>query len=105
MSNADRGERFKNCSSSCTRGGCRSYGACLRSKGVAVTGLESTNPSFTREASKKWDSDLDAYAAARADGIQPASTKREHVDAAVEVSQQLQMPFDASAPPAVKADA
>lgn len=93
------------CASSCKTQNHRTYGECLRSKGVAVTGLESTNPSFTREANKKWDADLDAYAAARADGIQPASTKREHVDAAVEVSQQLQIPFDASAPPAVKADA
>lgn len=93
------------CASSCKTQNHRTYGECLRSKGVAVTGLESTNASFTREANKKWDADLDAYAAARADGIQPASTKREHVDAAVEVSQQLQIPFDASAPPAVKADA
>lgn len=89
------------CASSCKSKSHKTYGECLRSKGVAVTGLESTNPSFTREASKKWDSDLDAYAAARADGIQPASTQRVHVDAAVEVSQQLQVPFDASAPPAV----
>lgn len=93
------------CASSCKNPGThRSYGECLRSKGIAVTGLESTNPSFTREATKKWDSDLDAYAAARADGIQPASTQRHHVDAAVEVSQQLQIPFDASAPPTVVKD-
>lgn len=89
------------CASSCKSQNHSSYGACLRSKGVAVTGLESTNPSFTREATKSWDSELDAYAAARKQGIQPASTKREHIEAAVEVSQQLQVPFDASAPPAV----
>ena len=92
------------CASSCKTQDHPTYGACLRSKGVAVTGLESTNPSFTREATKTWDSDLDAYAAARADGIQPASTQRKHVDAAVEVSQQLQIPFDAAAPPTVVKD-
>lgn len=92
------------CASSCKTQDHPTYGACLRSKGLAVTGLESTNPSFTREATKAWDSELDAYAAARAQGIQPASTKREHIEAAVEVSQQLQVPFDASAPPTVVKD-
>ena len=93
------------CASSCKTQNHPSYGACLRSKGVAVTGLESTNPSFTREATKSWDSELDAYQSAVRQGIQPASTKREHIEAAVEVSQQLQIPFDASAPPTVVADA
>lgn len=93
------------CASSCKTQDHASYGACLRSKGLAVTGLESTNPSFTREATKAWDSDLDAYSAAVKQGIQPASTQRKHIDAAVEVSQQLQLPFDASAPPTVVPDA
>lgn len=96
---------FTHCASSCKEGNHPTYGACMRSKRLSVTGLESTNPSFTREASRAWDSELDAYAAARAQGIQPASTKREHIEAAVEVSQQLQTPFDASAPPVVSADA
>ena len=94
------------CSSSCkTPGSHRSYGECLRSKGVAVTGLESTNPSFTRESQKAWDSELDAYSDAVKQGIQPASTQRKHIEAAVEVSQQLQVPFDASAPPTVTPEA
>ena len=37
---------------------------------------------------------------------QPAGTKREQIEAAIEVSNQLQLPFDASAPPmVVKEDA
>lgn len=94
------------CASSCKNPGTHSsYGACLRSKGIAITGLESTNPSFTREAQKSWDSELDAYSAAVKQGIQPASTKREHIEAAVEVSQQLQLPFDSANPPTVVTDA
>lgn len=90
------------CASNCpTPGRHSSYGACLRSKALSVTGLESTSPSFTREAERKWNGELDAYAAARAQGIQPASTQRKHIDAAVEISNQLQAPFDASAPPTV----
>lgn len=96
---------FSNCASSCKEGGHPTYGHCLRAKRLSVTGLESTNPSFTREASKAWDSELEAYDAARKQGIQPASTQRKHIEAAVEVSQQLQAPFDASAPPAVSSDA
>lgn len=83
------------CASSCPTQDHSSYGACLRSKSLAITGLESTSPSFTREASKKWDSDLDAYAAAIKQGIQPESTKRSDVDAAVEASQIVQQPFRA----------
>jgi hypothetical protein len=97
---------FSHCASSCKEGGHTSYGQCLRSKRLSVTGLESTNPSFTREADKAWNSELDLYDAARKQGIQPASTKREHIEAAIEVSQITQKPFDASAPPtAVSSDA
>jgi len=93
------------CASSCKTQNHSSYGACLRSKGVAVTGLESTNPSFTRESEKTFNSDVDAYSAARAQGIQPATTARRDIDAAVEASQRLQVPFDASSPPTVVPDA
>ena len=89
------------CTANCPTQDHPTYGACLRSKSLAVTGLESTSPSFTREAEKAHDSELAAYAAARKQGIQPASTQRKHVEAAVEVSQQLGTAFDASAPPVV----
>ena len=100
MTDLDRGPQFKNCSSSCKEGGHTSYGQCLRSKRLSVTGLESTSPSFTREADKAWNSELDLYASAVSQGIQPASTQRKHIEAAIEVSQITQKPFDASATPA-----
>ena len=68
------------CTTSCPHQNCPSYGACLRRKGLSVMGLESTNPSFTREASRKWDNELDAYAAARKEGLQPAGTSMKQVD-------------------------
>lgn len=70
------------CASSCPTQACPSYGHCLRSKGLAVMGLESTNPSFTREASRKWDNELNAYSAARAEGLQPKTTSMKDIDAA-----------------------
>lgn len=70
------------CTSACPHQDCPSYGACLRRKGLSVMGLESTSPSFTREASRKWENENDAYAAARKEGLQPAGTQMKHIDAA-----------------------
>lgn len=70
------------CAASCKTQNHPTYGACLRSKGLSVMGLESTNPSFTREAQRKWDSELDSYAAARKEGLQPEGTSMKQVDAA-----------------------
>jgi hypothetical protein len=70
------------CASSCPTQAHGSYGECLRSKGLAVMGLESTNPSFTRVAQRRWDGELDAYSAARAEGLQPKTTSMRDVDAA-----------------------
>lgn len=89
------------CASSCKTQDHRSYGECLRSKGLAVTGLESTNPSFTRERTRAWDSELDLYQSAVKDGIQPASTQRKDIEAAIEISDHFQKPFQADAPMSV----
>jgi hypothetical protein len=45
-------------------------------------GLESTNPSFTREATRSWDRELSAYEAARKEGLQPKTTSMKDIDAA-----------------------
>lgn len=95
------------CASSCKTQDHSSYGACLRSKGLAVTGLESTNPSFSRDRSKAWDSELDLYESAVKQGIQPETTERKDIEAALEKSQKAGVAFraDEPAPLAVKDDA
>lgn len=98
------------CASSCKKPGTHeSYGACLRSKGLAVTGLESTNPSFSRDRSKAWDKELDLYEKAVGEGIQPATTHRKDIEAAIATSDKTGTAFDAAASPlttaAVSADA
>lgn len=70
------------CASSCPTQDHQTYGHCLRSKSLSVMGLESTSPSFTREAERKWASENDAYAAARAEGLQPQTTSMKDIDAA-----------------------
>jgi hypothetical protein len=46
-------------------------------------------------SNKKWNSELDAYRAARAQGIQPAGTSMAHIKAAVEASNTMGKAFDA----------
>lgn len=46
-------------------------------------------------SNKKWHGELDAYRAARAQGIQPAGTSMAHVRAAVEASDAMGKAFDA----------
>lgn len=92
------------CSSGCKTQNHASYGECMRAKHLATTGLESTNPSFSRDKGKAWDAELDRYEAAVKQGIQPASTQTKHIDAAVEMSQQLGIPFRADDPPVIVRD-
>lgn len=66
------------CASSCRTQDHATYGECLRSKGVAVYGLESTGNDFTKQ--KKWDAELSSYAAARKEGLQPATTSQRDID-------------------------
>ncbi len=46
-------------------------------------------------SNKKWHGELDAYRAARAQGIQPAGTSMAHIKAAVEASDVMGRAFDA----------
>ena len=84
-----------NCSSGCPAPGTHaSYGECMRSKSTKVAYCDSAN---NRDATtqKKWDSELDAYRAAKAEGIQPATTKRKDIDAALAVSDKTNTAFQA----------
>lgn len=74
------------------RTGCRtkdheSYGACLRDASIRLGDLTGERPKVTRE--------LDAYAAARKQGIQPAGTTMAQTRAAVDASNKVGMAYDA----------
>jgi hypothetical protein len=47
---------------------------------------------------KKWDKELDAYKAARKQGIQPASTKMKDIKKAVDISNKVGKAYDAGSP-------
>jgi hypothetical protein len=50
-----------------------------------------------RDENRRWHSVLDRYAAAKAEGIQPATTTTEKVDEALRLSDERQEPFRADA--------
>lgn len=78
-----------NCSSGCAAPGTHSsYGECLRSKGV---GLE-----LHGGANRRWDAELDLYRSARLQGVQPATTRTPDIRRALDASDRLGKPFDAS---------
>lgn len=89
------------CASSCKTQDHRSYGECLRSKNLGVTALESTNPTFSRARQKAWDSELDLYESARAQGIQPDTTQRKDIEAAIEFSNMTGKAYNAENPPQI----
>jgi hypothetical protein len=54
----------------------------------------------TREISdKKWTGELQAYRDARAQGMQPGGTTRQHVQAAYKASEVLNQPYNAETMP------
>lgn len=82
------------CSSSCRTQDHQTYGECLRSKNLKTAYMQDwKGADYTRQ--KKADRDLDAYARARKEGIQPQSTNRRDVEAAIKASDKAGTAFRA----------
>lgn len=68
------------CASSCATGDHSSYGECLRSKNLQLS--PHVNDSYSTKQTT-WDKDLDHYAKAVDNGLNPVGTQRHQVDAAI----------------------
>lgn len=68
------------CSSACPTQDHKSWGECVRSKGLQLSPHVNGEYAVRQKA---WDSELDHYASAVRQGLNPAGTKRHHVDAAI----------------------
>lgn len=68
------------CSSSCPTGNHKTFGECLRAKNLQLS--PSVNDAYSTRQ-KAWDSELDHYASAVRQGLDPVSTKRAAVDRAI----------------------
>jgi hypothetical protein len=74
---------------------CANFGECIRGKSVRVVyAASAAGRDATRE--KQWDRELQSYRDARAQGIQPASTKTDDIRKAVDLSNKAGAAFDAS---------
>lgn len=75
--------------------GCETFGACIRKKGLRVGYCRSAaGLDLTRE--KRWDAELSAYRAARAEGIQPEGTTMPKIIKAKEISDRTGVAFGAT---------
>ena len=84
------------CRSGCKTQSHASYSECLQSANVRVTATINSPMQFAWEKTKQ---DTAAYAAARANGIQPAGTTLEKVREAETASRVLGRPYDANTMP------
>lgn len=84
----------ENCTSSCLSRDHESWGACVRDKGLRV-GWAASASGLDLSTQKKWDKALDSYRDARAQGIQPSSTRPDAVRRAVEISNSTGSAFQA----------
>ena len=72
------------CRTGCDTKNHRSWAECARD--IQIGNLDASQQ-------KRWDSELDTYRSARAQGIQPAGSKRYQTEAAVEMSQRTGTAF------------
>ena len=73
------------CTSGCPTQNHASYGECLRSKAPVISYCNSAaGKDYTKQ--KRWDRELDAYQAAKRQGIQPEGTRMSQIQEAVELS-------------------
>jgi len=88
------------------RTGCRtqdhsSWGDCLRASNLQLNAGDAAANKVM--PAKKWNGELDAYASARSQGVQPAGTQRHQIEAALKASETIGRAYDASTmPPAQK---
>jgi hypothetical protein len=81
------------CSSACLTKDHKTFGECMRAKGLQL------KPNLSDTSStKKWDGELQAYRDARAQGIQPGGTTMAKVQEAVEISQRTGKAYNADSP-------
>lgn len=73
------------CRTGCTTRDHESYSACLRDGLPRIAYCNSAGGSDAT-TQKKWDANLESYRAARAEGLQPATTRQGDIDAAKRVA-------------------
>jgi hypothetical protein len=82
------------CSANCATQDHATWGECIKAKNLKIEGCASWK-GHDRTRIKKGDKDLDAYADARRQGVQPKSTRRFDTEMAMKVSNETGVAFQA----------
>lgn len=79
----------------CPEGGHATFGACMRAKGIHI-GYARSAAGLDATKEKRWTRELDAYADARRQGVQPAGTRLGQVEAAMRASEKTGIAYGAT---------
>ena len=82
------------CRTGCPTQDCDSFAACLRGSGIRVAYANSAG-GWDYSTQRRWDSELDNYRSAVAQGIQPDGTTQAKIDSAVAISDKTGKPYRA----------
>jgi len=83
-----------NCTSSCESKDHNSYAECLQSKRLGFMGVSPSRDGYDQTKVKKDDKEIQDYWSATRQGIEPRSTRRADIDAAVKLSNEAGKAFD-----------
>ena len=85
---------MSNCTSSCKTKDHASYGECLRSNTPMFVGVNPTKTGWDQDKVKKDEKEIQSYWDATRQGIEPRSTRKKDIDAAVKLSNDAGKAFD-----------
>jgi hypothetical protein len=85
---------MSNCTSSCKTKDHASYGDCLRSNTPMFVGVSPTRTGWDQDKVKKDEKEIQSYWDATRQGIEPRSTRKKDIDAAVKLSNDAGKAFD-----------
>ena len=85
---------MSNCTSSCKTKDHASYGECLRSNTPMFVGVNPTRTGWDQDKVKKDEKEIQSYWDATRQGIEPRSTRKKDIDAAVKLSNDAGKSFD-----------
>lgn len=83
-----------NCRSGCKTQDHESYSDCLQEANFGFTGCFPTRRGWDKDKEKTWDKELDSYYSAVRQGVEPISTKKKDIDAAMMLSNEAGKAFD-----------
>jgi hypothetical protein len=85
---------MSNCTESCKTKDHANYGECLQSNTPMFVGVTPTKNGWDQDKVKKDEKELQSYWAATRQGIEPRSTRKKDIDAAVKLSNEAGKAFD-----------